>query len=226
MKVTWLGHAAFYVSADRQRLRIITDPYTPTEGRVMYKPIDAEADIVTVSHEHGDHNNVAAVRGSPQVFRGLEVLSGVKLASRVINGIEFRAIASYHDDEKGARRGANAIVCFTMDRVRLCHLGDLGHLLDEEAIAAIGHVDVLMCPIGGTYTITPDMAQEVVAKIAPRVVIPMHYRNERCAMPLEEVSAFLAGRGEVHWVEGDAAFRPEVLPLPEPTAIFVLRPAE
>lgn len=224
MKIRWLGHASFLITSEEQGVRIVTDPYTPVEGRLMYRPIDEEADIVTVSHEHGDHNNVAAVTGNPEVFRGLEALGEEKTASAVINDIEFRAIASHHDNRTGGQRGSNGIICFALDGVFVCHLGDLGHLLDDETIAAIGPVDVLLCPVGGSYTINADMARDVVATIGPRVIIPMHVRNERCAFPIDDVEVFLAGRSPVRRIEGDAVFDADTLP--DPTETVVLQPVK
>ena len=115
MKIKWLGHASFLIISD-SGLKIITDPYV-TGGDLSYGQIKESADIVTVSHDHTDHNNVAAVQGSPRVVRG----------AAEVKGIKFNGIPTYHDDTGGGKRGKNTIICFEIDGMRVCHLGDLGH---------------------------------------------------------------------------------------------------
>ncbi len=115
MKIKWLGHASFLITSD-SGIKIITDPYE-TGGGLSYGEIKESADIVTVSHDHFDHNNVAAVPGNPQVVKG----------TAEVKGIEFKGISTYHDEAKGGQRGKNTILCFEVDGIRVCHLGDLGH---------------------------------------------------------------------------------------------------
>ena len=116
MKVKWLGHAAFIITSD-EGIKILTDPYQLGMFGVNYDEIKEAVDIVVVSHEHPDHNNVEGVPGSPEVIRDA--------GTRQAKGIEFRGIASFHDDSGGSQRGPNNIFCFTVNGVRLCHLGDL-----------------------------------------------------------------------------------------------------
>jgi L-ascorbate metabolism protein UlaG (beta-lactamase superfamily) len=119
LKITWLGHSCFKIEDDSGKI-IVTDPFDEAVGYPLPK---AKADVVTVSHDHHDHNHVAVIGGKPAVVRG----PGKKAAA----GIEFLGIASYHDDQGGKRRGKNTIFSFEMDGIRVCHLGDLGHLLSD-----------------------------------------------------------------------------------------------
>jgi L-ascorbate metabolism protein UlaG (beta-lactamase superfamily) len=170
MKVKWLGHSSFLITADNGT-KIITDPYTTNE-RLKYGDIKESADVVVVSHEHGDHNNVAAVKGKPQVVRGT--------GTKEVKNIKFEGVATYHDDSGGKQRGSNTVTCFLVDGVRVCHSGDLGHPLFDKEIKQIGKVDVLLLPVGGFFTIHAKVATEVVLKLGPKVVIPMHFKNEKC----------------------------------------------
>lgn len=122
MKIKWLGHASFLVTSEEGK-KIITDPYS-IAGGISYSPINESADIVTISHDHRDHNNDEAVAGNPQVIRE----EGI----RKVKGIEFKGIPSYHDVARGSQRGNNIIFCFTVDGINVCHLGDLGHLLNDK----------------------------------------------------------------------------------------------
>jgi len=214
MKLKWLGHSCFLITSETG-LRIITDPYS-TVGGINYSPVNEAADIVTVSHNHRDHNNIAAVRGKPEVITG----SGTKTAK----GIQFKGIASHHDESKGKERGANTIFCFTVDGIRLCHLGDLGHELSREEIAQIGNVDILLIPIGGFFTIDAGVATKVGDDLKPKVILPMHYKTPKCDFPITGVEDFLAGRKNVKKLNSsETEFKAGKLP--EATEIVVLQPA-
>jgi len=214
MKVKWLGHSCFLITSE-EGTRLITDPYTVGAG-ISYSAIKESADVVTVSHEHGDHNNVSAVKGSPQVIKG----SGAKTAA----GIEFNGIATYHDESRGREKGANTVFCFTVDGVRLCHLGDLGHLLSPEQAAAVGAVDILFIPVGGFFTIDAATASQVCQQLKHKVIIPMHFKTPKCAYPISTVDSFLKGKERVRrWDKGEAEFRAGELPAE--SEIVVLAPA-
>ncbi len=146
-------------------------------------------DIAVVSHDHPDHNYVQALQGKPQVVRN----SGIT----TVSGIEFKGIPTHHDTSKGKERGTNVIFCFTIDGIKICHLGDLGHPLSAKEIAEIGKVDVLMIPVGGFYTIDAQVATDIVTKLTPRVAIPMHYKTPKCQFPISTVDPFVAGKGNV-----------------------------
>ncbi len=214
MKIKYLGHAAFVITSNKG-VKIITDPYETGPG-LTYGEITESADIVTVSHGHHDHNNVAAVKGNPEV---------VSRAGRsMVKGIELKGIASYHDDAGGSLRGDNIIFCFEMDGVRVCHLGDLGHRLDDKQLKEIGSVDVLLIPVGGFYTIDAEVATEVCNQLKPRVIIPMHYKTEKGIPGIFGVEGFLSGKANVSRPDSSQAeFKPGELPATG--QIIVLKPA-
>ncbi len=215
MEVKWYGHAAFLLQGEG--IKIITDPYEPgAYGGISYGPIKDEADIVTVSHDHSDHNYVAGLPGSPQVVKGA--------GQHQVKGIVFKGIATYHDRSKGSERGPNTIFTFTLDGIRVCHLGDLGHTLSEQEVKEIGEVDLLLIPVGGFYTIDPKEATTVMEQIKPHRVIPMHFKTPKCNFPIEGVEAFLAGKKEVRRVGGSTvSFK--AAEIKEGFEIVVLEPA-
>jgi len=188
MTIKFLGHATFLITSE-DGVRIITDPYEPEGygGALRYGPITDEADIVTVSHDHADHNYVAGVPDDPVVVT----------ESTEVSSISFRAIDSYHDDTQGTERGPNRIFCFRVDGIRVCHLGDLGHLLSPEQVASIGKVDVLLIPVGGHFTIDAQGATQVMNQLQPVVVIPMHFKTPKVDFPIGPVDDFLAGKQNV-----------------------------
>jgi L-ascorbate metabolism protein UlaG (beta-lactamase superfamily) len=214
MKIKYLGHSAFVITSE-EGLRIVTDPYTRGPS-LTYGEITESADIVTVSHEHLDHSNTAAVGGNPQVVKG---------AGRVVvKGIEFNGIASYHDEARGRMRGNNTIFCFDVDGMRVCHLGDLGHLLDDRQILEMGDVDILFIPVGGNFTIDARAASQVCNQLKPAVVIPMHYKTEKGIPGVSGVDAFIKDKDNVTQLDSsEAEFKREELP--PPSRIMVLRPA-
>ena len=212
MKIKWLGHASFLITS-AAGIRIITDPYQTKPG-LDYGEINEAADIVTISHEHADHNHAAAVRGNPQVLRG----------TAEAKGISFRSIPVHHDSAGGTQRGKNTIFCFTVDGVKVCHLGDLGHALSDKQAAEVGEVDVLLAPVGGFFTVDAATASRIGEQLKARVIIPMHFRNSKCTFPISEVDEFLAGKQQVTRSESsEAEFRADELPAS--TQIIVLKPA-
>jgi L-ascorbate metabolism protein UlaG (beta-lactamase superfamily) len=214
MKIKFLGHATFAITSN-SGVKIITDPYEPGPD-LTYGEITESADIVTVSHKHFDHGNVAAVGGNPEVVS--------RTGRLVAKGIEFNGIASYHDEAGGSLRGDNIIFCFEMDGVRVCHLGDLGHRLDEEQLKEMGRIDVLLIPVGGLYTIDAKMATEVCNQLKPRVIIPMHYRTEKGLAGISGVEGFLSEKANVSRPDSSQAeFKPGELPAA--AQIIVLKPA-
>ncbi len=217
-RVQWLGQACFLITSSAG-LKIMTDPYTPG-ANFPYSAIDESADVVTVSHEHGDHNNVAGVKGSPRVIKG----SGVKNG----DGIEFTGLSIWHDAVAGAQRGPNTVFLFSVDGIRFAHLGDLGHVLAPEQVTQIGRLDVLFIPVGGFFTIDAGTASEVASQLKPRIVMPMHYRSARVTggtlANLSPVDDFLKGKDSVKRV-GGSTYEIKSNELPASTLIVVLDPA-
>jgi L-ascorbate metabolism protein UlaG (beta-lactamase superfamily) len=214
MKIKYLGHSAFAITSD-SGVKIIADPYG-TSPDLTYGEIKTTADVVTVSHDHFDHANVAAVGGNPQVMRRAEVATA--------KGIKFKGIISYHDDEAGRMRGNNVIFCFEVDRLKVCHLGDLGHRLDARQLKEIGSVDILFIPVGGYFTIDAKVATAVCEQLKPRVIIPMHYRTNKGLPTIAGVDEFLRGKDKVKWLDtSQVEFKAGELP--EAGQIIVLKPA-
>jgi len=214
MKVKWLGHASFLISSD-SGLKIITDPYPQGSG-LSYAPVNEPADIVTMSHDHFDHNNVESIPGNPELITG----NGTKN----VKGIQFKGIATHHDESQGKDRGTNTIFCFSVDEIKLCHLGDLGHRLSKEQIVEVGDVDILFIPIGGVYTIDAKMASPVIDDLKPRVAIPMHCKTPKCDWPLNTIEDFIAGKKNVkNPNSSEMVFKSGELP--EATEIVVFQPA-
>ena len=166
------------------------DPFDSATG--LHFPKNTEAQVVTVSHNHHDHNAVSLVSGSPVVFTN----PGEYEAQRV----EILGIASFHDGQKGAERGDNTIFKIEVDGVRVVHLGDLGHPLSEADIELLDEVDVLMVPVGGYFTIDAQTAAKDVADIEPRLVIPMHYQVDGLIADIKDhlapVNAFFKALGK------------------------------
>ncbi len=217
MKIRWMGHACFAITAGDGTV-VLTDPYEPGGfgGALGYGHITVRPDIVTVSHGHEDHGYVQGLKGEPVV-----VGEG---AAPEAKGIRFDLHKTFHDTARGAERGPNMIICFTIDGVRLCHLGDLGHELDSATAAEIGDVDILFVPVGGFFTIDADAATRVVDTLKPRIVVPMHYKTDKCSFPISTVEPFLKGKTNVERTRS-TEFEIDKNTLPPTTTIVVLEPA-
>lgn len=184
MKIKYLGHSSFLLT-ESTGTSIICDPYDDSVGYIMP---ELNADAVTVSHRHYDHDCVSKVKGNPVVLD--------KETGYTIGGVEIASIKSYHDECRGKKRGENIIFKFKMDGLDVCHLGDLGEDCSTELIEAILPVQVLLIPVGGTYTIDADMAKEYVDRLMPDIVIPMHYRAKGCRLDIDKVDSFLGKFGD------------------------------
>ncbi|KKU12141.1 MAG: Zn-dependent hydrolase of the beta-lactamase fold-like protein [Candidatus Woesebacteria bacterium GW2011_GWA1_45_8] len=165
MEISYLGHSSFRIKTSAGF--VVTDPYDPKMVGLKFSGV--EADIVTVSHDHADHNQYQLVKGVKRVVMGP--------GEYEIAGISIIGIPTFHDDKKGELRGKNTIYIIEAEGLRLAHLGDLGHLLSEAEVEEIGQVDILILPVGGEFTIGPKEATQVVMDIEPRVIIPMHYKT-------------------------------------------------
>jgi len=179
MEITWLGHSCFLLKDSIGRT-LLTDPFDPTIGYETYK---GSSDIVTISHQHFDHNYTKDLKS------GYKIID--KIGMFYIYDIPIKGIPSYHDKNKGSKRGDNIIFTFKIDNYMICHLGDLGHPLSNEDMDAIGSIDILFIPVGGNYTLNGKEASEVTKKLNPKIVIPMHYKTSLASFPLEGVETFL-----------------------------------
>lgn len=184
MDITWLGHASFKIKG--KVASVVTDPYDPQLGLKLPK---VEADIVTISHDHYDHNAASLVGGEPFVINGP--------GEYEVKGINIIGVSSYHDNKKGAERGKNTLYNIKVDNVNIAHLGDLGQEeLSSEQIESLGNVDILMIPVGSVYTIDAGTAAKITAALEPSVVIPMHYADKNAKVNLEDVEKFLKEMGK------------------------------
>ena len=188
--ITWLGHACFMIETGTG-LRILTDPFDESVG---YELPAVEADVVTVSHDHSDHSNVKVVKGLPKILVGQ--------VDEVIGDARIRGISTFHDTKSGALRGSNTVFVIEADGISLCHAGDLGHIPSAETMNEIGHVDVLLVPVGGRYTLDGAGALEFVRKLSPRIVIPMHYKTPVLKFDLDGSESFLSQISHVERAPG------------------------
>ena len=166
MEISWLGHSCFRIKG--KQATVITDPYPPDLGYSLGK---LTANIVTVSHQHPGHSYVQGINSEPRLITGP--------GEYEISGVLITGIATFHDQEQGRKRGKNTVYLMEVDEVSVCHLGDLGHVLEESQLEQIGSVDVLMIPVDGYFTIDIDTAKTIISQLAPKIVFPMHYRTER-----------------------------------------------
>jgi len=177
MKIQWLGHACFKLTF--KDLTVITDPY---DNSIGYKPISESCDIVTISHEHFDHNYLAAIKGT---FKTIRTPGEYKF-----NNLTINAYLTYHDKNKGTLRGTNLIFKFQYNNLSICHLGDLGEVLTKQTAKQLGKINILLIPTGGTYTINSKEAKIITDILFPDIIIPMHYKTKVLSFPLEPVENF------------------------------------
>jgi L-ascorbate metabolism protein UlaG (beta-lactamase superfamily) len=221
MRVEWFGQSAFHLGGERGSVAI--DPFGDmsalTAGRGIqfdYPPIErVAAELLLVTHEHSDHNGVEAIGGEPAILRS----TAGKLESPLG---EVTAIASEHDEAAGTERGPNTIFCFELDGLRVCHFGDFGQSeLRAEQAAALGKVDLLFIPVGGGPTIGAQQAAAIVGRVAPRWVVPMHYRTPRIGF-LETADAFIELSERVERLPGSSF---ETAELPDGEGPLLVVPA-
>ena len=209
MIIRWLGHACFLIISEAG-VRILIDPFDASVG---YKVPAVETDVVLTTHDHSDHNAINVVKGQPQIIKG----SGQHQAKE----ISFTGVSSFHDTTAGSLRGRNTIFVFELDGIRVCHLGDLGHILEHKQVGHIGPVDVLLIPVGGSFTIGARDADKVIEHLRPKIVIPMHYKTPAINLPIEPVDKFLTNKPNVRRLESnELTITKEQLP-PEQTIIVL-----
>jgi L-ascorbate metabolism protein UlaG (beta-lactamase superfamily) len=221
IKIEYVGLSCFIITASNGT-RIITDPFV-CDKTVLHSGLKKEpADIVTVSCGHYAHCYVYAVGGAPYIYKITEPAT--------LEGITFRGIASRHLTMKEVTiqdPGDNVIICFTIDGIRICHLGALGHVLTDEQVKQIGPVDILMVPVGGVSTLPVADATRVCSQLGPKIVLPMNYRSER--LPIEgwaTVDDFLADKADVVRCDsnvGSSELEFSLAQLPPETRVMVPR---
>ena len=188
MQLIWKGQACFQIIAQKgkqESLKIVIDPYSEEIG-LKLSPL--EADIALFTHDHFDHNNAKALKGTPFLIANPGEYDA--------KGAFIQGIFSYHDEQEGKERGTNTIYTIEVEDMRICHLGDFGQKeLSAEQLEAIGDVDILMVPVGGTYTIDAKTASHIVNQIEPKIAVPMHYALPKLKVKLAGVEEFLKVMG-------------------------------
>jgi len=186
MYITWLGQSCFKLQdkIGPDGVILVTDPYGDSSGLKMPH---FEADIVTVSHNHSDHNNTGALRANPFI---INTAGEYEIKDVFVEGVE-----SAHDEKDGAERGENIIYRIEMEDISITHLGDLGHVLDAKQLEKLEGTDILLIPVGGKYTINAAKAVEVISQIEPRIVIPMHYKIPGVKTDIDGIEKFIKELG-------------------------------
>jgi L-ascorbate metabolism protein UlaG (beta-lactamase superfamily) len=179
--ITWYGHSCFRLRG--RNAAVVTDPYPPSLG----PKLKLEADIITVSHGHDNHNHVQSVGKEPFLIEGP--------GEYEVSGVTILGIPTFHDAQKGAVRGRNTVYLIDVDDVKICHLGDVGHALDATQLERLGNIDVLLVPVGGGATLDATKGAEVVRQVEPRFVLPMHYELPSVKLELQPVDRFLQEMG-------------------------------
>jgi L-ascorbate metabolism protein UlaG (beta-lactamase superfamily) len=182
MEIIWLGHSCFRLKGSRAT--VITDPYSADLGYTLGK---TTANIVTVSHQHPGHSNIEAIGGEPKAITGP--------GEYEISGVLIIGMPSFHDEDKGEKRGKNTIYLLEIDEMTICHLGDLGHTLSTSQAEELDNIDILLVPVGGVSTIDATGAAEIVRQLEPKVIIPMHYKTDAIKRELDPVDKFLNEMG-------------------------------
>jgi L-ascorbate metabolism protein UlaG (beta-lactamase superfamily) len=177
MEITWYGRACFRLKG--RDATVITDPCPPSTGFVAGRH---DVDLLTISHDHPDHTYTRSIRAQLTLTRPGEY----EFRDLLVTGVK-----AFHDGVGGAEHGPNVIFAIEIDGVHVCHLGDLGHLLNEDQLAELGPVDVLLVPVGGHSTVSPADAAEVVSQLNPKLVIPMHFAVDGGSRDLDAAGTFL-----------------------------------
>jgi L-ascorbate metabolism protein UlaG (beta-lactamase superfamily) len=189
MNIQYYGHSCFKITTKpagrgQQDVVFFIDPFSKDIG---LRPPQGSADLVLSTHAHHDHNNVEAIKGDPYIIDIPGEYS--------IKGINIVGINSFHDDKKGEIRGLNTIFVIESEELRICHMGDLGTDLDQKQLEQINGVDILMIPIGGKYTIDSRAACDIIKKIEPAIIIPIHYKMPGSNMEIEDEAKFCREMG-------------------------------
>lgn len=210
MEIIWYGRGCF-----RLRSRggsVLTDPFSPECG---YRLPRISASIVTISHDDPGHNYVAAARGRPYIIQGP--------GEYEIGGIFVIGVQTFHDNKRGAERGKNTAYLIEMEEMTICHLGDLGHLPDQEQMEELDGVDILLVPVGGKEVLTSSQAVEVVNLLEPKIVIPMRYRVADLDREMATVTRFLSEMSAKD-VKPQEGFQITRAHLPEEPHVILLEP--
>jgi L-ascorbate metabolism protein UlaG (beta-lactamase superfamily) len=179
LQIRWHGHSCFEITND---VTLVTDPHDGKSIGIHAPTVSG--DIILISHDHYDHNSIKTVEKDDS-----KVITDER--KRTVANIDIKGIESFHDECHGEKRGKNIIYKFTMNGITFCHLGDIGHEIDEEIAQKIGDVDILFIPIGGTFTVDANQAWNIIDKIKPKIAVPMHYKIGGLSLPITGIDPFL-----------------------------------
>lgn len=179
MNLKWLGHSCFLLE-ESTGTTVVADPYSE---RIGFKMPTVYAKVVTLSHDHDDHNLVENVDGQPKVINTLGFWE--------VDGVDVSSVLSYHDNVQGKKRGENLIFKYRMDGIEICHMGDIAEECTVHLAESLGSIDVLLLPVGGVYTIDARQAKEYVDFLMPSYVIPMHFKSPSCDLDIDKLDEFL-----------------------------------
>jgi L-ascorbate metabolism protein UlaG (beta-lactamase superfamily) len=217
MEITFIGHSCFKIKG--KTVTLVIDPYEPKE--TGYKLPKLEADVLLSSHEHYDHGYLEGVTGAT-----LQITTAGEYETK---GVYIEGIPTFHDEKKGKERGRNIMYQIHMDGLVILHMGDLGHELTKETIEKLNQVDVLLIPVGGTYTISSKVATKVISSVEPKIVVPMHYKTKATGKDLkvlESVDKFLDEMGVEKVVEVDKLKLAGKSDIPDETEVIVIKPTQ
>ena len=189
MHIIWHGQSFFQIQTSLNKGEQTTLAIDPFDESTGLKPPSFQADVLLITHDHHDHNNKKAIKGTPFLIEGP--------GEYEVKEIAIQGIPSFHDEEEGKKRGSNTIYLIEMEEMKVCHLGDFGQKeLTEDQLEQIGDIDVLMVPVGGEFTLDAKGAAHVISQIEPKIVIPMHYAIPKLKIKLDEVDKFLKEVGK------------------------------
>lgn len=213
MRLQYFGHSCFRLISDAGTT-IVCDPF---DGNMVGFDMPAtRTDVVTISHHHADHDCTDRIVG------GYAMLDG-KVACAA-DDIAISTVETWHDEVKGAKRGADIVFCFLVDGIKVVHMGDVG-FVDDNVVRATKGCDVLLLPVGGVYTVDAKGAAEYVRQISPRIVVPMHYMTDSHKFTLDPLSDFLSECVANGWnvkQAGTDTLRLDDVPQNESTEVVVL----
>lgn len=215
MELTYIGHSCFKIKT--KDLTLVIDPYDPK--KVGYNLPKMSADVVLITHNHFDHNHIEGVEDYKLV---IDQPGEYEKANIFIYGI-----STFHDEKGGGDRGTNTIYLIEADGVNILHLGDLGHELSDDVLEKLSAVDVLLIPVGGTYTINAEKAAEIISSIEPAYVIPMHYKTAdlKGIEGLDNVEKFLDEMGKDKNIQKlEKLVLKTRSDIPEETEVIILEP--
>jgi len=182
MEIKWLGHACFQLK--NKEASLVIDPYSEKIGLKLPK---LKPDIVLISHHHFDHDDLSKIEGEPLIFDTPGEFEA--------KGFYIKGIGTFHDKEQGASRGKNTMFLIKTEDINILHCGDLGHSLSPEILEMLNDVDVLLIPVGGTYTISGKEAAQIAREIEPRMVVPMHYKVPGVNLDIAGAEEFIKEMG-------------------------------